>query len=137
MIESHCLIGKTITAIKIATDGCALRFDIEDSPPIVAYAEGDCCSTSWVESLDLPEAIIGSPVIAVEDIEMPDLGDQPGHDCMAYYGCKIRTVKGECVIDYRNDSNGYYGGYLIWPPRKVYGIPDIQDVSKYEWRDLA
>ena len=44
---------------------------------------------------------------------MPDLGDQPDHDVMAYYGLGITTEHGTAVVDFRNDSNGYYGGYLL------------------------
>ena len=32
------------------------------------------------------------------------------HDTVAYYGVKITTTRGIAVIDFRNDSNGYYGG---------------------------
>lgn len=54
----------------------------------------------------------------VEHIEMPDLGDiptvyEPAVDSVRYYGLKITTDKGRAVIDYRNDSNGYYGGNLV------------------------
>lgn len=49
---------------------------------------------------------------------MPNLGDiptayEPQVECVAYYGLKITTEKGRAVIDYRNDSNGYYGGSLM------------------------
>lgn len=30
-------------------------------------------------------------------------------------GFKVTTDKGVIVIDYRNASNGYYGGSLSWP----------------------
>jgi len=48
---------------------------------------------------------------------MPNLGNIDGvyrknPDCVAYYGLKITTEKGRAMIDYRNDSNGYYGGWL-------------------------
>lgn len=51
-------------------------------------------------------------VRAVEHIDMPDLGSTNEDACIAYYGMKITTEKGRCVIDYRNSSNGYYGGSL-------------------------
>ena len=54
---------------------------------------------------------------AVDEIEMPNLGDvptlhRPSVDCVKYYGLKITTEHGRAVIDYRNDSNGYYGGSI-------------------------
>jgi hypothetical protein len=36
----------------------------------------------------------------------------PDVDVVAYYGLKITTETGIAVLDYRNDSNGYYGGSL-------------------------
>lgn len=133
--KQNVLIGKTVTAIYISMDKEALRFDVEGGDPIIARTEGDCCSYSWVESLDFPEQILGSPVLSVDDIEMPDLGDLPDHDVMSYYGCKITTARGCCVIDYRNDSNGYYGGWIDWPGNG-YSKPS-QDVSKDKWEKLA
>jgi len=65
--------------------------------------------------MDDPQALLGT-VSAVEDLEMPDLGNIPGKyredvDEVQYYGLKITTDKGRCTLDYRNDSNGYYGGW--------------------------
>jgi len=56
-------------------------------------------------------------VLAAEQVEMPDLGniDTPHRehvDQVEYYGLKITTERGRATIDYRNDSNGYYGGSL-------------------------
>ena len=69
-----------------------------------------------MEDLDDPQALLGT-VQAVEHLEMPDLGSVDGKhhsgvDCVAYYGLKVTTENGRCTIDYRNDSNGYYGGSL-------------------------
>ena len=61
----------------------------------------------------LNEAAICGTVTNVEEAPMPDLGDQPDHDVMAYYGLGITTEHGTAVVDFRNDSNGYYGGYLL------------------------
>lgn len=48
---------------------------------------------------------------------MPDLGNiKTEHcehpDCIRYYGLRIVTDKGRAVIDFRNNSNGYYGGSI-------------------------
>lgn len=77
-------------------------------------------------------------VTGVQDIEMPDLG-QPDdeYDVVAYYGCKISTNKGDIVIDYRNSSNGYYGGNLAWPDENFYGGVFGQNNSNNEWRPLV
>lgn len=56
-------------------------------------------------------------VRAVEEIEMPNLGNVKTKHCkdpdeVKYYGLKITTEKGRAVVDFRNNSNGYYGGTI-------------------------
>ena len=50
----HCLDNQTITAIELAGDKKAMRFVIEGGEPITAKADGDCCSISWIEHVELP-----------------------------------------------------------------------------------
>jgi len=51
---TKCLQDKTITGIEIAEDHKAMRFLIEGADPIVAKADGYCCSSSWIEHVELP-----------------------------------------------------------------------------------
>ena len=110
------LVGKTIVGYSLDDAGERLVLILQDAKPVTLETYGDCCSQTWIESLDAPEALLGV-VTDVEDIAMPDLGNIDGTrhtvvEEVAYYGLKITTDKGRCVIDYRNDSNGYYGGLL-------------------------
>lgn len=110
------LVGKTIVSHELKDDGSQLKLNCSDGTAVKLETEGDCCSFSWIESIDAPEALLGT-VVSVEDIDMPNLGNidgtrHQGVDEVAYYGLKITTEKGRCVIDYRNDSNGYYGGWI-------------------------
>lgn len=136
------LIGKVVTAVWLAKDRQAVAFDFGDQQ-LVAKVDGDCCSLTWIENIDNPEALIGATVTAVESIEMPDLGNvgtphQPSVDEVSYYGERITSTKGICVIDYRNDSNGYYGGSLSWPGDSYYyGGVHGQNVSAEEWQRIA
>ena len=133
---NNVLIGKTLTGIKIADDKMALLFQTSTGD-IAVECDADCCSHTWVEHVELPAMGFPAVVTAVEDIDMPDLGDMPDCDVVAYYGCKISTNKGEILIDYRNDSNGYYGGSLSWPGENHYGGVYSQNVSGRSWKDLA
>lgn len=140
-MKNNPLIGKKVLAVHLADDGGAIKFDVEGADPIVAQADGDCCSYSWIEHIEQPENLLGV-VSNIEDVEMPDLGDQPDHDVMSYYGCKIHTEKGSALLDYRNDSNGYYGGSLVWPNESYYGGvfgQNLSSVLKGEggWRKIA
>lgn len=135
MSESvNILVGRTVNAVQIASDKKAMKF-LTDDGDVVVRADGDCCSSTWIEGIDLPGVLIGT-VRAVEEIEMPDLGSPDDYEVIAYYGCRITTDKGSCVIDYRNESNGYYGGNLAWPDAYFYGGVYGQNVSNEEWRDL-
>ena len=110
------LLGKTITAVALADNGQDMVVQFTEGPPVTLETYGDCCSCTWIESLDAPDALLGT-VQEVEEMDMPDLGNIDGQrhtdvQEVKYYGLKITTEKGRCVIDYRNDSNGYYGGSL-------------------------
>lgn len=110
------MIGKTVVSHSLADDGSLLTLQCKDGSRIYLTPSGACCSSSWIESIDAPDALHGT-IHDVEDREMPDLGHvgterHPSVDYVRYYGLMIATEKGRCVIDYRNDSNGYYGGWL-------------------------
>ena len=82
-MSENPLIGKTITAIRVAMDKEAIRFDLQGGDSIVVRVDAECCSSTWIESLDMPSLILGSPVVSVEDIEMPDLGQPDQYDVIA------------------------------------------------------
>ena len=119
---NNILIGKTISAIYLSADKHAIRFDVEGGP-IVALTDGDCCSVTWIENVEAPEAAVGSPVLEANDIDMPQdvRPEDKDREVVAYYGFRIVTTKGTCTLDYRNESNGYYGGSLEWPGEGYYG----------------
>lgn len=138
-MKPNPLIGKTITAVFLAEDKKAMRFDLADGDPIVVRADGDCCSSTWIEEVQGIDQIIGSPIVAVEGVGgvKEDSGEQ-GDECIAYYGCKITSGKGYALIDYRNQSNGYYGGNLSWPNDDYfYGGVHGQNISKEEWKQIG
>lgn len=110
------LLGKTITAYQLSQDSSSITFTLLGHNPVTLQTEGDCCSVTWIESIDTPDNLLGV-VTGVEHIDMPKLGDIKTTKCLSpqhiqYYGLRITTTKGTTVIDYRNNSNGPYGGRL-------------------------
>lgn len=95
------------------TDGCD-RFTIEtDRGTFVVVAEGDCCSNSWFENID-DAGVVGGLVTRVESSDPPSGFEMPewsGPDYIACYFTTIMTSKGRLLLEMRNSSNGYYGGY--------------------------
>lgn len=131
------LIGKTITAIQLTTDKKAIRFVLADGADVVARADGDCCSSTWIEHISLPARGFPATVLEAGDIDMPDLGSPSEYECVQYYGFELKTDKGHMVIDYRNESNGYYGGNLSWPDDYFYGGVHGQNVANDEWATVT
>ena len=138
---ANILIGKTIKEMKIAEDKEALLFITSDGE-VIAKVCGDCCSQSWIENVELPVNGFPATVKCAEEIPMPDLGNGDA-DLRQYYGYKLTTDKGDIVIDYRNDSNGYYGGSIWFPDSAsdVYngyycGVYE-QNVSNEKWQEIA
>ena len=152
--EQNPLIGKVIRAVFLASDGAAIRFDLEGGESLIVRADGDCCSHSWIEEVQNVEQLIGTAVVSVEDVDLPEPTKTPtkseyggevenryGHyeEEMQYYGCKITTQKGYALIDYRNSSNGYYGGNLAWPGEYFYGGVHGQNgsIDEVEWKEVT
>lgn len=138
-MSENVLVGKTLTGMKIANDREAILFQTTDGE-IVVQVDADCCSYTWVEHIEMPALGFPATVVSVDDLEMPEGKPSTFHadpDSLQFYGCKILTDKGEIVIDYRNDSNGYYGGSLSWPGEYHYGGVYGQNNSKQEWVEIT
>lgn len=140
MNTKHILEGRTILNIQIASDKLALRFET-DKGDVVAKVDGDCCSHTWIEEVEVL-ATLPCSVAAVEDLSLRK-SECVDYDTIQFYGCKITTDKGDITIDYRNSSNGYYGGDLWWPKEDpeaynhYYGGVYDQNVSTEQWVDLS
>ncbi len=131
------LIGKTLLSIQLAKDRQVIKFNLSDGE-VVALCDADCCSYTWIEEISHPTLGYPALVRSVEDLNLPQepVKSSTFHknaDSLAFYGFKIVTDKGEITIDYRNDSNGYYGGSLTWPAAHHYGGVYGQNVSEQEW----
>lgn len=136
---ANILVGKTLTGMKIDADKEALLFQTADGD-IVVRVDADCYSHTWVEHIELPALGFPAVVVSAADLDMnkPMSDETDEYEYIQYYGFKIVTDRGEIVIDYRNSSNGYYGGNLAWPDDNYfYGGVYGQNVSKMEWTDIG
>lgn len=136
---SKIMIGKVIVDMKIADDKEALLFVTDSGEQLIAKVDADCCSYTWIESIELPALGLPFTILAIDNLDMgtPDLWDEGKYELIQFYGCKVVTDKGDMVIDYRNSSNGYYGGNICWPDdRYFYGGVYGQCVSGCNWVDI-
>jgi hypothetical protein len=49
-------------------------------------------------------------VVDDDGVDVPDAD----HECLTVYQTHFRTERGDVTLEFRNSSNGYYGGYLIY-----------------------
>jgi hypothetical protein len=128
------LIGKTITKVEIAEDKMAMRLTLSDGEMLIRV-DADCCSHTWIEHVEMPTEL-PALVTAVGDIELnADADTRDGE--LAFYGYRISTNQGDLVIDYRNESNGYYGGSIVFGNDEYfYGGVYSQNVSDMKWAGI-
>ena len=111
------LIGKKITKVEVNGDSTVMVFTDANGDKIAYEALGDCCSYSWFSDItglgNLVEHTVSEIVDREEfsEEEQKRAEKQGDYECLALYGHLIKTEKGTCDIEYRNDSNGYYGGW--------------------------
>lgn len=136
-MEKNPLIGKNIKQIKIADDKEALLFILSDGEQKVRV-DADCCSHTWIEHVELPTEF-PCTVLAAQELELnkPPLENEE-YECLQFYGYKLTTDKGDIVIDYRNSSNGYYGGSIVFEDgERFYGGVYGQNISSENWKELS
>lgn len=120
----------TLKSVELSENNETITFTFENGTEATFGVEGDCCSSSWIEHLDVPPYVLGEKLISVEDGDAVPwdghkcepckadedgyaYGNECGHDHLQVYNTRFVTAKGAIVLEYRNDSNGYYGGYLV------------------------
>lgn len=136
MINSP-LVGKIIIGMKIASDKMAVKFETTEGE-IIARADADCCSHTWIEHIELPAMGFPAKVVNIESLGIEDVTPEDDDcGCTLAYICKITTNRGELILDYRNESNGYYGGNLVWPDDTgFYGGVSGQNISNEDWVEV-
>ena len=100
----------------ISVEGPSLRF--EDGRELEFGLEGDCCSSSTFTDEDQFKELVGATIQSIE--ERDGASDLAGRDysvdyaeCRSWHFLVFVTSKGHVTIDWHNDSNGYYDGWVI------------------------
>jgi hypothetical protein len=108
------LIGRRVNGVYLSPDKDLIDFDT-DQGPVQFDAEADCCSESWFNHIEGLNALLGQVVESVEQVDMEGINEgEPGfsgrQECDSLFSIKLKTQRGVCGIEFRNSSNGYYGG---------------------------
>lgn len=111
------LLNKKVISLKINEDQSLLIIETTKETFIYETDRG-YCSETWFADIIGVNYLIGSTVLKVNDLDLPDYNLNDGRcrrDEDSVYGIQLITDKGETNIIYRNSSNGYYGGnmYLL------------------------
>lgn len=113
------MLGKKIAGVKVSSDQSTIIFTFQDGFSRSFGVAGDCCSYSWIEHLEMPTSVEGATLTGAYD-SAPITQDHSEHDeekstdpHIQVYNTVFTTDRGEIVLEYRNSSNGYYGGYLV------------------------
>lgn len=109
------LLGKIVKKVFISPSGDYIRF-VTNVDDVFALGSGDCCSVSWINNITGIHNLIGQMVVEIRVkneglIEKPNTTDNDQEE-MSYYALTLITEKGFCDIEFRNSSNGCYGGDL-------------------------
>ena len=84
----------------------------------IFFVYGDCCSVSYINSIEDGDVLKGNYLIGYEEKVMDmEENEYRGEkidieEYLEVYNIDLKTNKGTCTIDFRNESNGYYGGYI-------------------------
>lgn len=128
------MLGRKLKSVELSNGGEEIVFKFKEGDPARFGVSGDCCSQSWIEHLEKPARLSGAVITEVDEPEMPPHDnhecepcsgaegsdycykehehDGCTHDYLQVYHTRFRTTKGDIVLEYRNNSNGYYGGSL-------------------------
>lgn len=116
------LVGETVKEVWINDDSTAMVFKTESGKELCYYTWGDCCSESWFSSVTGFGNLIGREVKNVtERVEITGLPSERQEEDKLY-GYLIEVPNPNysfyfpdyCEIEFRNASNGYYGGECVF-----------------------
>lgn len=115
------LVGKVLSSVTLSPDKETVTFRCTDGEDYAFGVQGDCCSVSWIEHLEMPDNVLNATVTQILRAEMDGTDKlmncrEDGtreHESLAVYNTTFRTDRGDIVLEFRNSSNGYYGGYIV------------------------
>lgn len=102
------------TIVSIDTSDDLIELTLVSGKKISFSLFGDCCSQSFFEkrSLDDVKELIGEIFISAEEVEARELASpDPTYDSVIYSALNVCTNKSSIVLDWRNESNGFYSGW--------------------------
>jgi hypothetical protein len=125
------LIGRKILKVQLDAEKVYLNF-VTDIGNVTYGCFADCCSESWINHINGISELLGGTVQDADEVDFFSLlqiepeATRQEYDRVLFH--RIKTEKGWCSFEFRNSSNGYYGGSLD----KEDTLPDdveMQDIT--------
>lgn len=129
VVKMKKLIGKIIIKVEKTPEDDALVFTDGNGDKFYYQVYGECCSATWFAHIAGIKSLLGNKVNSVENKEeftdeeqKKAEEEQEDYDVLNLYGILLKTDKGTCDIEFRNDSNGYYGGSCVYSPNPISNV---------------
>jgi hypothetical protein len=110
-LNINILLGKTIHTIeRNRHNDDELTFYTTDGKKYIMGHDQECCESLHIEDLagDLND-LLDSPIIQAEESSNEDNPPANHDDCFLWTFYRLATAKGQVVIRWLGESNGYYG----------------------------
>ncbi len=106
------LVGQIVSELWLAPNKQYIQLQLQGHRVVAFYTEAECCSHSWIEHISGVAALIGQPIIAAGQLDLPTPDQDPEVDFIQAYSSTLVTAHGLFELEFRNSSNGNYGGRL-------------------------
>jgi hypothetical protein len=104
---SEEIMDNKIKSVKLTENQIFIEF-FQIDKYIILRAIGDCCSYSWFEFNN--ESFMSS--LLNKCIKEIIVGDELGDGCLKIMPVTIITDNGKVNFELKNESNGYYSGWI-------------------------
>jgi hypothetical protein len=130
------IVGATVERVFWSSDRMILD---TDKGTFIYDVEGECCSYSYFHDfIGIKKLLNNGPVVGFEsvDLEADDIEDD-GYNCTQVYGYRFETEHPKwglmsSVVSFRNESNGYYGGWMNAQVTAKEDLPGILSNGSFE-----
>lgn len=119
VVNFSSLVGKTITAISVASD--EIRFQCADGSEYLMWHDQECCEWVSVDDIDGDiQRLIGQEIVVAEERESrdnpPNSYDEEDSFTWTFY--VLRTNLDSVTIRWFGTSNGYYSESVAFTQTK-------------------
>lgn len=106
----------------------------ESGDRVVLALTGDCCSGSYFEAQSVKDVqgLVGQTIVGIEAVKSAQPNKETDDGLTQYHAIKITTNQETVVVDWRNESNGFYDGECT-----IYGWPKPDGDKVWEQYRLA